>query len=306
MLPSVFLSRLSQIISAQDLESVLTSFETAQVTAFRLNTHKAPNLPAFNFPVHSVDWQPNVFYVTEEHRTALLASSAFQNQQIYVQNLSSMLPPLLLNPQKTDQVLDLCAAPGSKTLQLSCLMENEGHIAAVEVVRNRFFKLQANLKAQGATNVRTFLKDGAWVWKNRPNHFDKVLVDAPCSTEARFRTNEPESYAYWSERKIKEMVHKQEKLLSSGIKCLKEGGELLYSTCSFAPEENEGVLSKVLFSFEGQIETIPIDLPFENVQQPLTAWRGKAFHPEVKHSRRILPTSQMESFFVAKIRKIAS
>lgn len=303
MLPAPFLNRLSEIIPPAQLEQVLAEFDRMPVTAFRLNLLKTQSLPLFPFPVHVVSWLPYAYWVDASHRSALLDSDAFKAQQVYVQNLSSMIPPLLLNPQKTDAVLDLCAAPGSKTLQMAGLMENEGHIAAVEVIKNRFFKLQANLKAQGATNVRTFLKDGTWVWKNRPNHFDKVLVDAPCSTEARFKTYDADSFAYWSERKIKEMVRKQEKLLASGIRCLKSGGTLLYSTCSFAPEENEGVVSKILHDFEGEISLLPIQLPFQNSQQGLLAWRGKSFHPDVIYTRRVLPTEQMEAFYVAQFIK---
>ena len=152
-----------------------------------------------------------------------MASDAFSEHRIYVQNLASMIPPLVLDAQPGERILDLGAAPGSKTLQLACLMRNTGEIAAVEIVKRRFYKLRANLEAQGATNVRPFLRDGATVWRHRPEHFDRVLLDAPCSTEGRFRTDDPATYAYWSPRKIKEMARKQRRLLHAFSRAMRAG-----------------------------------------------------------------------------------
>lgn len=319
-LPPLFMERLARILPESVQKTCLATFRAPLVTAFRINKLKATRevvlqaLADENIEPQAVSWYEDAFFVSAEMRADLLASKPYQMQQIYVQNLSSMVPPLVLAPEAHETILDLTAAPGSKTLQMACLMHAtpsesdtskaaEGHIAAVEVVRKRFFQLQANLKAQGATNVRTFLKDGAFVWKNRPEFFDKVLLDAPCSTEARFRADDPETYRYWSAKKIKEMAHKQSMLLYSAIQCLQVGGDLVYSTCSFAPEENEAVLQKALDTFGDAISIEALDLPFDNVQTPLDAWQGASFDPQIRNARRILPTSEMEGFFVAKIRK---
>lgn len=320
-LPDLFLNRLADIVPAPHFEACCASFEMPLATAFRTNTLKAETEEIKNtllqdgINAHSVSWFSDAFWIEPEKRSNLLQSDLFKQQKIYVQNLSSMVPPLLLNPCAHETILDLTAAPGSKTLLMACLMKQDaekkgiepnGHIAAVEVVRKRFFQLQANLKAQGATNVRTFLKDGAFVWKNRPEFFDKVLLDAPCSTEARFRMDDPETYRYWSLKKIKEMAYKQEKLLHSAIQCLRVGGELVYSTCSFAPEENEMILQKALNTFGDAIALVEMDLPFPNVQVPLSSWQGASFDTTIQHARRILPTHNMEGFFVAKWRKVGS
>jgi 16S rRNA (cytosine1407-C5)-methyltransferase len=308
-LPDAFLDRLRRVVPPEHLDATLASFSAAQATGFRINTLRAdpddvlPALEREGLHPHAVEGLPGGYWVAADERAALLASGPYERDEVYVQNLASQLPPLLLDPQPGERVLDLCAAPGSKTRQLACLMQDEGELAAVEVVRGRFFKLRANLEAQGATIVRTFHRDGATVWRHRPEHFDRVLLDAPCSTEGRFRADDPETSAYWSERKVKEMARKQGRLLFSAVQSLRPGGALVYSTCTFAPEENEVALSRVLKTFGERIEVVPVELPPSATVQPaLEAWNGRAL-PGVQHARRILPSEAFEAFFVARLVK---
>ena len=175
-----------------------------------------------------------------------------------------MVPPILLSPQSEECILDLGAAPGSKTLQLAELMGNQGNIWAVESVRGRFFRLRDNLARHGAENVQTHLADGTRIWRRHPEHFDRVLLDAPCSSEGRFRADAPKTYAYWSEKKIAEASRKQRRLCYSAVQCLKPGGVLVYSTCTFAPEENEAIINRVLRQFAGALTVEDIALPFAN------------------------------------------
>ncbi len=311
-LPDAFLERLRRIVPADRYDEVLRAFAESPATGFRVNTLRAATeavveeLEALGLRLHRVDWNADAFWVTPDERSRLLASDAYAGQHLYVQNLASMIPPLVLDAQPGERILDLGAAPGSKTLQLACLMRNTGEIAAVEVVKRRFYKLRANLEAQGATNVRSFLRDGATVWHHRPEHFDRVLLDAPCSTEGRFRTDDPATYAYWSPRKIKEMARKQRRLLFSAVQSLRVGGVLVYSTCTFAPEENEAVLDKTLRRFGDALHLEPFDLDLENMQPPLTEWQGKPFKHDLSPARRLLPTPTMEGFFVVKIRKVSA
>lgn len=311
MLPPDFLTRLSLLLSPSDFRTVCDATSGPRVTSFRINTLKADRstvleqLRIQGHEVHSVPWYTDGFWVAPEHRQQLLASDVYQSQSIYIQNQASMIPPLILDPQPGECLLDLAAAPGSKTLQMACLMAQEGEIAAVDAVRSRFFKLRENLRIQGATEVRTFLKDGRAVWKHRPEYFDRVLLDAPCSSEGRFHVDEPSSYAYWSLRKIKEMEKKQRRLLISAVHALRPGGTLVYSTCSLAPEENEGVLTFVLKKFGAALELVPINLKVDEMIAPSKSWQGKTFDVSTQHARRILPSQYMEGFFVCKIRKIA-
>jgi 16S rRNA C967 or C1407 C5-methylase (RsmB/RsmF family) len=244
--------------------------------------------------------------VPGSQRRALTETPACREGRLYIQNPSSMVPVLVLEPQRGEQILDLAAAPGGKTLQLAALVGDQGRVAAVESVRDRFFRLRANLSAGGADRVQTYLKDGAQVWRACPERFDRVLLDAPCSSEGRFTTADPGSYARWSERKIAEMSRKQKRLLFSAVQCLKPGGTLVYSTCTFAPEENELVAAMALVRFAGRLGVEPVRLPFANVQEGLAEWRGKALPPELAGAVRILPDGVMEGFFLCRLRKLES
>ena len=115
---------------------------------------------------------------------------------------------------------------------------------------------------------------------------------------------EPKSWAYWSEKKIAEMNRKQRKLLYSAVQCLKPGGILVYSTCTFAPEENEAVVDRALGQFGDALDVEDIELSFDNAEPGLAQWRGKAFDGRLRRARRIVPQGAMEGFFVCCLRKI--
>jgi 16S rRNA (cytosine1407-C5)-methyltransferase len=229
----------------------------------------------------------------------------YQDGLIYVQNLSSMIPPLILSPQNSDKILDLCAAPGAKTTQIVSLAP-QAQVIAIEKIRNRYYKLLANLKTQGAESVKVLLLDSIWVRKKFPEEFDKILADVPCSAEGRFLVSNPKTFKYWKQRKVKEMVHKQKKLLHSAFFALREGGELVYSTCTFSPEENEGIIDWFINKFKEKVEIMPIEIPLSNAKEGLTRWRDKKFLPELRLARRIIPTDIMEGFFIAKLKKISA
>ncbi|GAB5517977.1 MAG: RsmB/NOP family class I SAM-dependent RNA methyltransferase [Rhodothermales bacterium] len=298
----------------ETFDQVMDAFAQPRVCAFRINTLRADpvavlaELESSGLTLTPVEWMPVAYTVPAEQRGALLATVAFADQRIYVQNLSSMVPPVVLAPEAGERVLDLAAAPGSKTLQLAAHLAAQGDpaestLAAVEVVRGRFFKLRANLKAQGAEWVETYHTNGENVWRHRPSHFDRVLLDAPCSSEGRFHLSDPQSWAYWSPRKVKEMARKQQRLLYSAIHAARPGGVIVYSTCSFAPEENERVLAKALKTFGEGLTLEPLGLNLPSMMVPLAQWRGKVFPDALQHARRIVPDGQYQGFFVAKLRK---
>ena len=316
-LPPPFLDRLQEIVPSDRLDGVLASFEAPTATGFRVNRMLRPEdeviaaLLDEGVPVESVEGVSGAFAVPADGRPALLASLPYAEGHVYVQNVSSQLPALALAPRTGDRVLDLCAAPGSKTGQLSALVGTDGEVTAVEKVRPRFYKLKANVYRQGATNVLPWMGNGAAYWRREPEAFDRVLVDAPCSTEGRFRTHDPETTLYWSPRKVKEMRSKQQKLLWAGIQALKPGGTLVYSTCTFAPEENEAVVAKALRTFGDAVELLDVGLPTsgpvaDQAMPGLTSWHGRDFPESLTRTRRVLPTDLLEGFFVARIAKSAS
>ena len=230
--------------------------------------------------------------------------SVYQEGVVYVQNLSSMLPVIILCPKEGDKILDLCAAPGAKTTQM-CSLSPKSEIVAIEKIRPRYFKLLANLKNQGIDWVKVSLLDGIWVRKKFPEYFDKILADVPCSAEGRFLISNPKSFKYWKQRKVKEMVHKQKKLLHSAFFALKEGGELVYSTCTFSPEENEGVIDWFINKFKNEVEIVPIDIPLSNAKEGFCQWKGESFSRCLRLTRRIIPNEAMEGFFIAKLVKLS-
>lgn len=315
-LPEPFLERLRQIVAPDRVEGCLAAFERPVSTTFRVNTLKAdvvsviPRLTAAGFAVQPLSWPPATavaaYGLPAEQRRELTESEACRRGEIYLQNPSSMIPPLLLDPQSGERVLDLAAAPGGKALQMAGMMGNQGRLAAVESARSRFFKMKEILDRHGVRNAETYLKDGTGVWKNCPEAFDRVLLDAPCSGEGRFRSGVRSSYAYWSLRKIREMARKQKRLMFSAVQCLKPGGVLVYATCTMAPEENELVVERSLRRFGAALELEEIQLPIANLAPGLTQWRGVKLHPEMARCARILPDGQMEGFFVARIRKTSS
>ncbi len=315
-LPPRFLDRLARIVPPDRLDAVTATFEAPVArVAFRANPlrgDRAATLAALadvGLDVAPVAWYADAFTVDAADRAALLATDAARAGAVYLQNLSSMVPPLALAPEPGERILDLAAAPGSKTLQLAALAGETAEIAALEIVRERFFRLRANLASGGATWVRTYLQDGTKAARYRPDHFDRVLLDAPCSTEGRFRADEPETTRYWSERKIREMQRRQRRLAEAAVGALRVGGVLVYATCSLAPEENEVIVDGLLDRFDGALEldAIPVAAPGDGgppFAAPLDGWDGKAFAHDLRHARRILPDGTHEAFFVARLRKV--
>lgn len=315
-LPEQFVDRLQKIVPEDRYEAVLASFEEPVATGFRINSMLRDEdevlmvLEDEEVPMEPVPGVPGAYVVPAEGRPALMTSRPYADGHVYVQNVSSQLAPHALGAREGDRVLDLCAAPGSKTGQLSMMVGTDGEVTAVEKARPRFYKLKANVYRQGATNVLPWMGNGAVYWRREPEAFDRVLVDAPCSTEGRFRAHDPETTEYWSPRKIKEMRSKQVKLLWAGVQALKVGGTLLYSTCTFAPEENEAVVAKILKTFGDKVELVDAGLPTSGpvaaqAVAGLTSWNDRDFPKAIEHTRRILPNEILEGFFVAKFRKRA-
>jgi 16S rRNA (cytosine1407-C5)-methyltransferase len=308
-LPAEFTQRLQRLLPPETYAKILPTFSLRKSTTFRVNPLKSDagslqrELESLGLSIETVDWLPGAFRLLDPgQRRALTESDAFYEGRLYIQNLSSMLAPLILEPRPGEQVLDLAAAPGGKTLMMAGMMENRGWISAVEPVKERFHRLRRNLDSAGAAIVHTYMKDGRGVGRACPAMFDRVLLDAPCSSEAKFSTLNPKSYAYWSLRKVKESQRLQKRLILSAWESLRPGGRLLYSTCSFAPEENEAVVDHLLRKAPGA-KLLPIELPIDNHLEGLTRWEKKDYDLSLRQSRRILPTEEMDGFFLALIEK---
>lgn len=313
MLPTPFLDLIQQIIPAKWIDSVLTSFETKKEVSFFVNSLTAnpqetiTEISSLGLLPKPIFFEENAFSISHNDKEKLTTSEAFNQGRIYLCTPSSLLPPRILAPKQGEVVLDLAAAPGGKTIRIAQLMANQGNISAVEPIRDRFFRLNANLKRYGVKIVKTYLKDGRAVGKLCPCRFDKVLLDAPCSSEARFKTLDPKSWQHWSARKVKEMARKQVGLLRSAVESTKTGGEILYCTCSFSPEENELIIDKTLKAFHDKIDIMPIILPknLQNHQQGIIKWDGKELDSRLCHSVRILPDNLMDGLFMCKLKVLS-
>ncbi|NTV29124.1 MAG: RsmB/NOP family class I SAM-dependent RNA methyltransferase [Candidatus Omnitrophica bacterium] len=303
-LPDSFRERLAAIIPPEDLPSVSASFEIPDVSCARVNTLKSDlktvcdGLRSHGFSLQPVPLVPEAFVLSGGDRNSLSDDSLFKDGLAYQQAPSSLLPAVLLGPKPGERVLDACAAPGSKTSQMAAMMQGQGEIVAVESVKGRFYKLRAVCELLGARNVSIKLADVRRL-RFEGQSFDKVLVDAPCSSEGRFKVAIPKSFAYWSERKIKEMSHKQKGILLNAARGLKPGGVLVYSTCTFAPEENEEVVDWFLRKTDGAFRLEQVDLPGVRRYTALLGWRNTVYKHDLAPCVRILPGEGFGGFFIA-------
>ncbi len=308
-LPAEFLRRLQRIVQAAWLPQVLDSFSVPKKTSFRLNPLTADpdttlqQLRVAGVVPHPVDWYPHAFWVEPDQRPILTHGEAAVQGQLYVQGLSSVLATLILDPRPHQWNLDLAAAPGGKATHMVALMNNQGKLSVVEPIRKRMFRLAENLNRMGSRISKTYLMDGRQAGRKVPNRFDCVMLDAPCSGESRIRIDQPQTHQFWSLRKIREQSRKQTGLILSGFDTLKPGGTLLYGTCSFAPEENEAIVSYLLAKRTDHAEVLPIEMPMDHWQPGLSEFAGSSFHPSVVNTRRVLPNARFDGFYLARIRK---
>lgn len=300
------LERWKLILPPEALACALGSIQTASATSIRLNPLRAKPtdtlaaLRASGLSLDPVDWC-DLAFTTQATARELQAHPTHAEGAFHIQSLSSMIPALLLDPKPGESTLDLCAAPGSKTSQLAAMMNNQGQLTAVDSSRPRHYRLREVLRILGAQATCICASGERW-GRGHPGQFDRVLVDAPCSGEGRIHTGDGAALNDWSLAKVRRLASLQKSLLHSAIDALRPGGTLVYSTCTFAPEENELVLQRALDRYGDRIEIVPITVALPSSCPALTAWMGHELHPSIAQARRILPP--LEGFFVAAIRKL--
>ncbi|MDO4674774.1 RsmB/NOP family class I SAM-dependent RNA methyltransferase [Campylobacter sp.] len=288
------LSKFLEIYSPEELESIQKSFEGPKNICVFINKIKY-SVEEFcsDFAALGPQKMDDFCYLFKaEHRAKLSHSRAFGEGKIYLQNYASYLCAKNLGACKNQSVLDLCAAPGGKSINLANFMQNEGYLACVEAHKTRFFTLQKNLKNYGV-RARIFLKDARSIGALCPLKFDKILLDAPCSTLAKIGICTQKS-----QKEIRRLSTLQKGLLNSALKALKQGGELIYSTCTFTREENEGVLENALGGNVG-FELLELD-----VSGVATKDAQSEKYPQLCRAKRILPCLDYDGFFIAKLRRI--
>ncbi len=219
----------------------------------------------------------------------------------YVQDISSMLPPMVLQPQPGELVLDMSAAPGSKTTQMAAIMENKGLILANDVVMKRLRALINNLQRMGIVNTAVVKNYGESFGKQYFEQFDKILLDPACSGLGTLHKS-PEVLSWWTPNHCVRLASSQKQLIASAIQALKPGGTLVYSTCTLTPEENEAVVHDALSKYP--VELVEFELPGLKTRPGLTRFEDQVFDRQLEKAQRLYPfENETEGFFLARLVK---
>ena len=234
MLPELFLERMKDQLG-EEYPAFLRSLERPRAVALRFNPLKG-NMPVLSFVGEPVPWEPMGFYYDPEARPGL--HPYHEAGVYYLQEASAMAPVQLLDPQPGERVCDLCAAPGGKTTQIAGRMEGEGFLLCNEINPKRAKILSRNIERMGVANALVTNEHPQRLAERLPGYFDRVLIDAPCSGEGMFRQEEA-AVTDWSPEAVEMCARRQAEILHSGAALVRPGGRLVYSTCTFAPEEDE-------------------------------------------------------------------
>ena len=359
-LPMDFINELNHDFTERNIDKILTGMSEERYTTFRANYLKSNEAEVEDELIkNDVKFEKikifqsesrmeskteiknnldNIFYVYvvyNKNEKDLSNLKIYRDGKIYIQSISSMIPPIILNPQPGEMVLDIASAPGSKTTQMATMMNNEGYILANEIDKFRCEKLKYNVEKQGTSIVHIINKDGTKLFNDIQNdnniivkEFDRILVDAPCSGEGRFIVSNKKTYEYWSLKMQNELVHIQKKLISNAINLCKINGTILYSTCALSMEENEKVIDWAIKNYNIEIEKIKINFSIEkNTENKLNddltqigklakskdlelnngmiiKGNKKGLNEKVENTIKILPNKFLEGFYVAKIKKL--
>lgn len=296
-LPSFLVDMLNKQYGEEITKKIVQGYRADRKVTFRVNTIKTDvvtiqnTLTSLGIEYEKVVWSQEVFILKNVQEKEIQSLEMYEKGEIYLQSLSSMLPPIILNPQPHTDILDMAAAPGGKTTQIASLTQNKAHITACEINRIRSKRLQYNLQKQGAMGVYVMVSDSREI--DDFFSFDSILLDAPCSGSGTLHIMNPNLEKNFTMKLIEKSVKLQSSLLQKAIKILKPGQEMVYSTCSILCEENESIVDQVLK--EKQVEIVPISL------------EGMATLPllptKIEGTLCICPNELWEGFFVAKLRK---
>ena len=297
-IPTFLRPLLEQQYGPETAARVMRGYEVRRVVTLRANALKttpgrvAAELDAAHVAYERVGWYEDAFVLPGACERDVWALPAYEAGEVYLQSLSSMLPPLVLAPRAGADVLDMCAAPGGKTTQMAALTAGRAHICACEMHVPRAEKLEFNLRRQGATNVSVMRTDARRL--DDFMQFDQILLDAPCSGSGTLRAADPKLAGRFTPALVQKSVRAQTALLAKALKLLKPGGELVYSTCSVLAAENEDVVRAALARARARLVPVSIpgadDLPLLPTTLPGTL--------------AVCPTERYEGFFVAKIRRV--
>ena len=278
--------------------TIIEGYSQKRLVTLRANTLKTniSNIKTvfdnLHFTYKEVSWYQDALIMENISEKDIKNLDIYKNGEIYLQSLSSMIPPIILSPKENENILDMAAAPGGKTTQMLALSDNKAYITACEKNKIRAERLQYNLNKQGASRVNVMIKDARQL--DDFFSFDKILLDAPCSGSGTISIFDKKLENIFTKDLVSRSSKVQYDLLNKAITLLKPGHEMVYSTCSILSKENEQILQK--FIDIKKIEIIPIDT---------NVFLNATFLPvSINGTLCICPSDLYEGFFVAKLKKL--
>lgn len=260
-LPEFLKIKLKEQYGEEITKRIIEGYSKKRKVTLRVNTLKS-NLEKIEkelinegIEYERVSWNEEALIINNVREKEIQHLEIYEKGEIYLQSLSSMLPPLILEPEEESDILDMAAAPGGKTTQIASIVNNKASITACEMNRIRAERLKYNIEKQGASCVYVMVTDARKI--DNFFSFDKILLDAPCSGSGTLEINNQDLENTFTEKLIKKSTSSQLALLKKAINILKPGKEMVYSTCSILKEENEEIVGKVLSSVNAEI--VPIE-----------------------------------------------
>ncbi len=296
MIPEFLNNLLNKYYEPEIVNEIIVGYQKKYVS-LRINTLKTTYeevisiLDNNQILYEQVPWYNNALIITNVNEDIIRSLTIYNEGKIYLQSLSSMLPPLYLNPKENELILDMAAAPGGKTTEIATITNNKAMITAIEKNKIRAEKLKYNLELQGAKKVSVLTIDS----RNLDEYFmfDKILLDAPCSGSGTLITNNINE-KYFNLDLINNSSKTQISLLEEAIKHLKVNGELIYSTCSILKSENEEVINYILNKYPN-LQLVKLNL-LNDTSIPLLP-------STLNEVITVMPTKYYEGFFIAKLVK---
>lgn len=296
-IPDFLLNRLNEQYGKEITKQIIVGYSKKRPVTLRVNTLKTSVdiikniLQENNISFSEIPWSKEAIIIENVREEKIRQLEIYQDGKIYLQSLSSMLPPILLEPKEGESILDMAAAPGGKTTQIAALSQNRATITACEMSKIRAERLKYNIEKQGATCVYVMLTDSRKL--DEFFSFDKILLDAPCSGSGTITLNDVHFEKGFTEKLISKSIDSQKQLLKKALEILKPGAEMIYSTCSILKSENENVVKEILK--QTHTEIIPINTKvLEGVPLLPVSLEGTIC---------ICPNELYEGFYIAKIKK---
>lgn len=292
-IPQFLYEKLEKQYEENIVKKIIEGYEKQKPLTIRINTIKTnievvkEKLEKNKIQYKEVKWNEQALIIENVDKNRIKELEIYEKGEIYLQSLSSMIPPIVLQPKEGENILDMAAAPGGKTTQIAAITNNKAMITACEKNKIRAERLKYNLQKQGVKCANVMIEDARKL--NEFFSFDKILLDAPCSGSGTDNIKDEK----FTEELIKRSQKTQEEMLTKALQILKSGKEMIYSTCSILKQENEEIIQKVISKIKAEI--VPIDEKYL-IDIPLLP-------VDIKGTICVCPTELYEGFYIAKIIK---